>query len=417
MLNFEKEDIRSLLFDGHIGLEKESLRITREGFFAHTPHPFKDDKYIVRDFCENQTEVNTSPEDTAEKAVEQLLFHTRRLKEKLSQMDEPEILWEFSNPPYIRNEEDIPIAVFTGDEQEKTEYRKYLAERYGRYKMTFSGIHFNYSFSEELLRRNARIAGVSDFDRYRNQFYVELAAKAQEYNWIVVAITAASPVMDSSFYEKGGYGIDVFNGMGSTRCSEMGYWNFFTPILDFTNLEMYCKSIRKYVEQGLIRSTAELYFPVRLKPPGAYSIERLAREGVSHIELRMIDLNPLSEAGIDVRDVRFLQMLLIYLGCVDSIDFNADLQMLSIANTKDAARFDLKTVNLTDRLGRRKSIADAAINLIERMHRFFEFADNDVLDILDYQMEKFTERKNRYTWRVKEIYSDSFVEKGLARIQ
>ncbi len=104
-----------------IGLEKEALRVTRDGFFSHTPHPFAGDKYIVRDFCENQTEINTPPMGSPEEAVNSLLFHTKRLKKKLSQLDEPEILWRFSNPPYIRNEEDIPIAQFDGDEREKTE--------------------------------------------------------------------------------------------------------------------------------------------------------------------------------------------------------------------------------------------------------------------------------------------------------
>lgn len=413
MLHYENQEVRELLFEGKIGLEKEGLRVTRDGFFATTPHPFSDDKFIVRDFCENQTEINTPPLDSPKEAVEALLFHTKRLKERLASLEEPELLWRFSNPPYIRNEEDIPIAQFEGEDAKKTEYRNYLANRYGRYKMTFSGIHFNYSFSEELLRRAAKEAGFDDLQEFKNKFYVDLAAKAQEYNWIVVAITAASPLMDSSYFEKGDCGKDVFNGMGSTRCSEMGYWNFFTPIIDHTNLDTYADSIGRYVEHGLIQSTAELYFPVRLKSKGEYSLSSLKKKGVNHIELRMIDLNPLNEAGIDERDVTFLQMLLVYLACVENIDFDADTQMLSIANTKNAARFDLKTVNLTDRKGRTVNIVDAAIELLERMRKFYEDIDESLLSVIDFQMNKFLDRRNRYTWKVKELYSGGFVEKGL----
>ena len=162
----------------------------------------------------------------------------------------------------------------------------------------------------------------------------------------------------------------------------------------------------------MIRSSAELYFPVRLKPPGAYSLSGLKEKGVSHIELRMIDLNPLSEAGIDERDAIFLQLLIIYLACVDKIGFDADSQMMSVANTKNAARFDLKTVHLTDRRGRTQSIADAAAGLLERMRMFFSFIDSSMLYVIDYQMEKFLDIQNRYTWQIRELFSDGFVEGG-----
>ncbi|MBR1635425.1 MAG: hypothetical protein IJ682_10245 [Lachnospiraceae bacterium] len=50
MLTYQEPKIRDLLLSGSIGLEKESLRITGDGFFAKTPHPFMDDPFIVRDF-------------------------------------------------------------------------------------------------------------------------------------------------------------------------------------------------------------------------------------------------------------------------------------------------------------------------------------------------------------------------------
>ena len=45
------------------------------------------------------------------------------------------------------------MAEFNGMESSKTVYRDYLSDRYGMYKMTFSGIHVNYSFAEELLKK------------------------------------------------------------------------------------------------------------------------------------------------------------------------------------------------------------------------------------------------------------------------
>ena len=66
MFHIENDIVRSLLLRGNFGLEKESLRITRDGNFALSLHPFPDNKNIVYDFCENQTEINTdaAPSDS-----------------------------------------------------------------------------------------------------------------------------------------------------------------------------------------------------------------------------------------------------------------------------------------------------------------------------------------------------------------
>lgn len=64
--------------------------------------------------------------------------------------------------------------------------------------MTFSGIHVNYSFSDELLERDFQLSGETDFMSYKNQLYVTLAERTVAYGWLLVAITAASPLMDSS---------------------------------------------------------------------------------------------------------------------------------------------------------------------------------------------------------------------------
>ncbi|MBD5424246.1 MAG: glutamate--cysteine ligase, partial [Allobaculum sp.] len=40
MLHSENPEVRRLLLNGNIGLEKESLRVNEEGFLAKTPHPF-----------------------------------------------------------------------------------------------------------------------------------------------------------------------------------------------------------------------------------------------------------------------------------------------------------------------------------------------------------------------------------------
>ena len=38
----------------------------------------------------------------------------------------------------------------------------------------------------------------------------------------------------------------------SMRCSEHGYWNSFVPVLDFSSVRAYAKSIAQYVQKGLL---------------------------------------------------------------------------------------------------------------------------------------------------------------------
>lgn len=435
MLDINNKIVCEKILKGNIGLEKESLRITRDGFFSKTKHPFCDSKNIVRDFCENQTEINTSVRSSAKEALDELELHTKTILETLKKLPEPEYLWPFSNPPYISKESDIPIARYEGEEKEKEIYREYLAERYGRYKMTFSGIHFNYSFSDELLRadydsKKEKYSGedsaysFSDFQSYKNQFYVSLAGKAQTYNWLVVAITAASPLLDSSYVEKGVLGRDIFNGMGSTRCSELGYWNLFTLVLDYRDIEHYVDSIMAYIDLGLIHSSAELYYPVRLKPVGTYSPEKLRTNGVGHIELRMIDLNPLTPWGIDLRDVYFIQLFLIYLAALPDIEVGVREQSFSIQNTKNAAHYDLKTVNVITPDNRTLWVTDAACEFLYEMKKFYEGLEDfekdaekknglKISDVIDFQISKFENAENRYAWKIRRQFGGGFVEKGL----
>ena len=119
MLDFNNKEVQKKLLKGNIGLEKESLRITRDGFFAKTKHPFPGNNNIVRDFCENQTEINTSVTSSAKEALDELEKHTRYIVDTLKNLPEPEYLWPFSNPPYISKESDIRIAIYEGEEKEK----------------------------------------------------------------------------------------------------------------------------------------------------------------------------------------------------------------------------------------------------------------------------------------------------------
>ena len=386
MLHIQDEYIRNNLLKGAFGLEKENLRVMSDGFLSHTPNPVTDDEHIVRDFSEGQMEINTYPYPSAEEAVEALVRHEKDLVSVLSGLPEREYLWPFSNPPYIKGEDDIPIAEFEGEDAWKTEYRKHLSCVYGRYKMTFSGIHVNYSLDEELLRHEAELRGIdiSDekaFREFKDSFYISLTEKRS-----------------------------------SLRCSERGYWNFFDPVFDYSSLDAYTDSIEQYVTNGDLMASSELYYPVRLKPNSACSIERLREDGAGHIELRMFDLNPLCDEGVDIRDIRFAGYLVSYLAMGGSMGLSPEDQVNIVSNFKYSARLDLDGVYIIGKGGFREDIREAALGILETMKEFYKsMLPQNILvqDDISFQISKLTDEKNRYAYRVLQEYGTDYVKKGM----
>lgn len=415
MLDITNPEVRKNLLSGNFGLEKESIRVLSDGFFSHSPHPFPDNRNITRDFCENQTEINTGVHSTISGAVDELELHNLTIYRQLRSLPEREYLWLFSNPPYIRNESDIPVARFEGSDRIKTEYRNYLSDKYGRYRMTFSGIHVNFSFSDKILEADYEGKGMQGtFKDYKNRLYLDLAERLAAYSWLLVSVTAASPLMDSSFVEKGVYDRDIFMGTASVRCGEMGYWNDFTPVFDYSDIGNYAESIRDYVKCGYLRAASELYYPVRLKPPGENNLDTLKRDGVDHIELRMFDLNPLNKTGVEWNDICFAHLMMVWLACTPKQPFTAKDQVQAVQNFKNAARYDLKTVKILTPGGKAYSVADAALKVIDMMRGFFIGLRLGVKDVLDFENEKFYDPEKRYAWIVRRQFGDGFAKKALA---
>lgn len=179
--------IKENMDKGEFGLEKESLRVDVDGFLSHTRHPFEEQPNITRDFCENQLELITDVFDNVEDVLRHLEQLQSEVVETLQQLKTgKELLWPFSNPPYVKGEEDIPVAQFEEEQKEKTEYRNYLAGKYGKRKMLFSGIHLNYSFAEEMLKQGYQMQVSKEkqrvsqkerlnYQHYKNRLYLQLA--------------------------------------------------------------------------------------------------------------------------------------------------------------------------------------------------------------------------------------------------
>ncbi|WP_407382649.1 hypothetical protein [Ruminococcus sp.] len=386
------------LLTGEFGLERESLRVTRDGQMAHTPHPFPNDPHIVKDFCENQTEINTGVHTSADAVIDELAEHTERLNIVLKERGER--LWFYSNPPRIKNADDIPIAFFEGDQSAKYHYRLYLAEKYGKLKMTLSGIHVNNSLSEKLLRQRFDASSSEDFTAHKNEVYLRLAESLTAYGWIINLLLSASPVCDGSYFSPERIGEPVLTRYASLRCGEEGYWNSFTPQLSYDSVLSYALSIRRYLDSGALAGVSELYYPIRLKPRGANLLNTLVRNDVNHIEIRNVDINPFSPQGIDRRDLQFIELLILYLVAEPS----KQPQEIAVQNDKNAALFDIDQAGITLPDGAVLPAREAGVRLLKRMQAFYArgpyASDYSVKDILDYQVNKLTVKGARYADRI-----------------
>ncbi len=391
LFDLDNAIIREHIRQAEFGIERESLRINADGTLAQTPHPFGEHKNIDRDFCENQVEIIGDVFDDPQRLYDQLIELQKYINSKLKENNE--FLWPFSNPPKISGEDEIPVAEYKGSLQSKSVYRHYLAQKYGKIKMLFSGIHLNFSFTEKLMRVAFEQSKEKDYLKFKNDIYLKLAAGLTEYAWLVVYLTAASPVSDGTVGT-------VSNVYSSIRCSDKGYWNHFVPLLDYSELNSYIGSIREYIDNGNLRSVSELYYPVRIKPRGANSLEALAEKGINHLELRVIDVNPLSPTGVFVEDIRFIHLLMLYLVSLPEKVFTETDQIKAINKIKQAAVFGNEEIRQSAKL------------ILADIQRFTSKHFPECIGVINYQLEK-TKPGNSYAEIISKRFGDGYMEKGI----
>ena len=361
---------------GNFGIERETLRVDSRGRLAQTPHPFAYDPHITRDFCENQIELVTKVASSVEGALQHLAELDRHVQAVLAQNGER--LWLYSNPPHFDYEDEIPIADFTGDHSSKRSYREVLERKYGKKLMLYSGIHFNFSFTEDYLQ--ALNTEQQDPRSIRDALYLRLYKQLMRHSFLLVLLTAASPFYDASLDKEGKSGI-IKSKYTSLRNSERGYWNRFLPILDHSSLQAFTDSIRRYIDSGALYSASELYLPIRLKPRGVNSLGALAENGVEHIELRMFDLNPSAPLGIDVKDLTFAHLLMVYLLSLPDTDFTPEQQVQAVQAHQHAAL-----------LAPEPELLERAEHILTEMAQFYA-GQEEPLAVIASELEKLNARK------------------------
>ena len=227
---------RRLLAMGLRGIERETLRVDRQGNLAATPHPMAlgsalTHPQITTDYSESLLEFITPPEHDIATALTQLDAIHRFAYTKLGD----ELLWSQSMPCRLPDEAQIPIAWYGKSHigMLKHVYRRGLALRYGKAMQCIAGIHYNFSLAEDLWRvmQADQQAPGSAMD-FQSESYVALIRNFRRYSWLLMYLFGASPALSSNFLRGRSHALQTLSGdtlylpyATSLRMSDLGYKN------------------------------------------------------------------------------------------------------------------------------------------------------------------------------------------------
>ena len=175
---------------GKRGVEKESLRVTADGYLAQTPHPqglgsALTNRFITTDFSEALLEFVTPALGSTWEALQVVCDIHQFTHQHLGD----ELLWCASMPCRLPADADIPLARYGNSNvaQMKTVYRRGLGHRYGRNMQTIAGVHFNYSLPESFWPAYRDMLGRDvDENDFRSTHYLGLVRNFRRYGWIIL---------------------------------------------------------------------------------------------------------------------------------------------------------------------------------------------------------------------------------------
>ena len=299
----QKLEPTSPILQANFGIERESLRVDRQGKLAHTPHPSclgarSFHPYIQTDFCEFQMELITPVAKSTTEARRFLGAITDVAGRSISK---DELLWPLSMPPRI-NAQEIQVAQL--ENEFERHYRNYLAEKYGTKLQAISGIHYNMELGKDLVEALFQESDQIDIIAFKNALYLKLAQNYLRYRWVITYLFGAAPIAEQGFFDQ-----EVPEPVRSFRNSDHGYVNKEEIQVSFASLEDYVSAIENYIEQGDLIAEKEFYSAVRFR--GQKVNRSFLDKGITYLEFRNFDLNPFERIGISQTTMDTVHLLLL----------------------------------------------------------------------------------------------------------
>lgn len=400
----------SEILSGNFGIERETLRLDENGYLAKTDHPevFGDkshNPYITTDFSESQIEVITP----AFKSVEEAYNFTRSLYDIVAMEIKDEYLWPESMPCIIPEDKDIPVAKFNGSSKESQEYREKLLIKYGGKKQLISGIHYNFSFDEAIIKKLYEDSEEKlSYKEFKDSIYLKVARNYLRYRWLIVYLFGAAPIVHESFINSCKCPLKEVNhneysslGAISHRNGKCGYKNKIDLFPSYNTVSEYLESIDGYIKDELIDSHKELYSQVRLKPSDTKNFkESLLKDGIKYLEYRTIDINPFEKGGISLEDLRFLQVFNIYLLTKEESNFE-NWQEEALENQQLIAVHGVDDIELKFN-GKSISKIDFGLEILNEIMIINDELNLGFKDVINNMIAKLKDSKLTYSYKITE---------------
>jgi len=357
------------------GIEREALRILPEGKLSEQGHYHQlgsalTHGQITTDYSETLLEFITPVSHSPEQAIGQLQDIQKYTFDNI----EGELLWPMSMPCFVHDAEKIPLAQYGSSNigKMKTVYRQGLKNRYGSMMQVISGIHFNFSFSQDFWKVQQDLHQSSGekslpLDDFISERYFSILRNYKRFCWLIPYLYGSSPAICGSFlqgkehklpFKKSAHGALYLEHATSLRMSDLGYTSSEQSALKicYNNLADYVDGVQQAIKlkskdfadigvkvngeyqqlnDNVLQIENELYAPIRPKrvaKSGEKPSVALGERGVEYIEVRALDVNPFSDTGISLEQVHFLDIFLTFCAFIDNKEFDCTRQSLHEGN-------------------------------------------------------------------------------------
>jgi glutamate--cysteine ligase len=335
-----RHDLTRQLAQLSVGLEVESHRIQQQdGHLSQMAYPVTlgnpiTHTWIKNDFGQTQSEVMTPKMASVSDTLNFLAAANDTLRKSLGN---EEALWLYSMPPQLsQNRHEFRIAEAT---PEKMIYMAEVVKRRDIAKSITSGLHINLGLKLDVLHMIYERYFQMMFSHqvsFQNQIYLKIAQGLMHYRWLFTLLFGQSPIADDSFYDQ--MASRLTQPVRSIRSSHYGFGNQVAG--SYQSVSAYVDKITQAVVSGSLIAEREFYDVVRLK--GQSTLQNLDSKGVKYLELRLFDLDAMTQTGVNETTIQFTELFFVYLMMTEPVlgVSEIDEQLLASRAKNDAVALE-----------------------------------------------------------------------------